>query len=272
MQHATWLLVIVTITMLATHASCTEAGSNAASASAAAASPTTRPGGGVVVELFTSEGCSSCPPADALLSKLAQDYASRSRPVFFLAFHVDYWDHLGWKDLFGDGQFTRRQGDYARAFAAESIYTPQMIVNGTTEFVGSDRERAVAAIDRALDAPAPLSIRMEIDRDDQEFSIRCHVDAVPADALLNIAVVESQLSSDVARGENRGRTLAHDQVVRLFKQQPLKALDQTVQIKLPSSAKLDRVRVIAFVQRIRTLEIVGAADIAIQTQTQPESR
>src|SRR5271167_1475342 len=111
-----------------------------------------------VVELFTSEGCSSCPPADAALAEMAANARKSGAPVFALAFHVDYWNYLGWTDRFSDAAYTRRQSDYARAFNTDQVYTPQMIVNGVDQFVGSDRDAAKRAIDAALAKPAPATV------------------------------------------------------------------------------------------------------------------
>src|SRR6187402_1594915 len=96
---------------------------------------TTTNNGFAVVELYTSEGCSSCPPADELVSKIQKE--SNGQPVYILAFHVDYWNRLGWKDVFGDAAYSKRQNDYAQYLKLPSVYTPQIVVNGKKEFVGS---------------------------------------------------------------------------------------------------------------------------------------
>ena len=96
----------------------------------------------VLLELFTSEGCSSCPPADAALDAVASEFRGENKPVFALAFHVDYWDHIGWKDPFGDAENTRRQRVYGTKMKLRSIYTPQLVVNGQRQFVGSHKSRA----------------------------------------------------------------------------------------------------------------------------------
>ena len=113
-----------------------------------------------VVELFTSEGCSSCPPPDALLAEILEDARKDGRRVFCLSFHVDYWNRLGWTDPYSAPAFSRRQQSYAQAFKNDQVYTPQMIVNGTEEFVGSDRHRSRAAIDAALKRPERVQINL----------------------------------------------------------------------------------------------------------------
>ena len=112
--------------------------------------------GFAVVELFTSEGCSSCPPADDLLAKIQHDY--KDSLVYVLAWHVDYWDHLGWRDRFSDHLFTNRQRWYADLLHVRSIYTPQVVVNGTTEYVGSKREPILKAINDGLDQSSTTTL------------------------------------------------------------------------------------------------------------------
>src|SRR5438132_8543629 len=117
----------------------------------------------VLVELFTSEGCSSCPPADALLRTLADAQPIAGAEIIALSQHVDYWDRLGWKDRFSSAAFTNRQQQYGRAFNIGSIYTPQMVVDGREQFVGSDASRARRAIGTALSAPhAVVSIALDL--------------------------------------------------------------------------------------------------------------
>ena len=119
----------------------------------------------VLVELFTSEGCSSCPPADALLSRIGQTQPVRGADIIALEEHVDYWDRLGWKDPFSSEAATDRQGDYGAAFGGSQVYTPQMIVDGRTEFVGSSDPDALRAIRTASQAPKP-AVRLSWEKDD----------------------------------------------------------------------------------------------------------
>ena len=163
----------------------------------------------VVVELFTSQGCSSCPPADALLELLDKD-----PNVIVLSEHVDYWNHLGWRDPFSSNAFSMRQQRYARVFNQDGPYTPQMVVDGRTQFVGSDERQARTAIARAVrTAKLPVKLAREGDR------VRVSVPALPADgkaksAELWVALVRPEGSSQVPRGENAGRTLRHVAIVR----------------------------------------------------------
>ena len=177
-----------------------------------------RAGGPVVVELFTSQGCSSCPPADRLLSKMASDPEYRGR-VYPLAFHVDYWNYLGWRDPFSSARWSARQSDYARALGAGN-YTPQLVVDGTSECVGSREDEVRRAVERALATPAPGRVELALAAGSDPQTVRATVHARfdgaaegrRIDAL--VALVEDGLVTPVGRGENGGRTLANDRVVR----------------------------------------------------------
>lgn len=169
----------------------------------------------VLVELFTSEGCSSCPPADALLARLGRTQPVHGAEIIALEEHVDYWDRLGWKDPFSSEAATQRQNDYGSAFGGEQIYTPQMVVDGRTEFVGSSDTDALRAIRTATQAQKP-AIHLSWDQND---ALEIHIDANPGatqhdDRQLIVVIAENMLHSDVKRGENAGRALQHDGVVR----------------------------------------------------------
>lgn len=173
--------------------------------------------GVAVVELFTSEGCSSCPPADELLKQIHDHAQQNGEPVYALAFHVDYWNRLGWIDRFSSPAFTQRQNEYAQRLHLDSIYTPQMIVNGTSEFVGSDKRQATAAIAAARQQTAAAKITATastVSPDKLHVEFSC-TGAGATDAI-NISLVEDDLASSVTRGENAGRALHHASVVRCF--------------------------------------------------------
>lgn len=214
-----------------------------------------------VIELFTSEGCSSCPPADRLLAELAEDAMKRGQHIFPLAFHVDYWNHLGWTDPFSLPAYSKRQQQYARALGSDRLYTPQMVVNGTEEFVGSDRARARKAVDSVLSRPARVSLTVQASASANGCEIEYRVFKAQENALVCVALVESEFVTEVRRGENAGRSLRHTNVVREF---TTGVLDKngTGRINLNtklSSQKKTR-RVIAFVQDRSTMEIVAATD------------
>ena len=157
----------------------------------------------VVVELYTSQGCSSCPPADALLAKLS------SQPhVLALSFGVTYWDRLGWKDTFARPEYTVRQRAYAAAMGGRSVYTPQMVVNGSAEAIGSRRGEVETLIAAARRQPAGVDVRLEADR----VTIGAGTPARPADVWL-VRYDPRTVKVPIGRGENGGRTLPHKNVV-----------------------------------------------------------
>ncbi|HJW93426.1 MAG TPA: DUF1223 domain-containing protein [Thermoanaerobaculia bacterium] len=158
----------------------------------------------VVVELFTSQGCSSCPPADELLGRIARDASLRGR-VIPLAFHVDYWNHLGWRDPFSSAEWSQRQSDYVRALGISGAYTPQAVVDGRREFIGSDERRLFGAIEEASKRAANASLSIEADV--------AHINAPRELELIALTVGDAQ-TTNVARGENGGRTLTNYAIVQ----------------------------------------------------------
>ncbi|RMF56620.1 MAG: DUF1223 domain-containing protein [Calditrichaeota bacterium] len=221
--------------------------------------------GFAVVELFTSEGCSSCPPAEALLAEIAQHAAAAGEPVYALAFHVDYWDYLGWKDVFADKAFSARQRRYAEVLRSPTIYTPQMVVNGETEFVGSDRRSARSAIQRALRREP--AFRLHLTRvsaaGQTPLRVRYRLSAVPKNAVLNLALVERALVRNIARGENAGRTLHHENVVRRLQVYSVKNPEGQLALEIPAAVKIPKSSLVAFVQDARSLRILAAAALPL---------
>jgi hypothetical protein len=174
----------------------------------------------IIVELFTSEGCSDCPPADAVLTRLASQPVHGVQ-IIPLGEHVDYWDKQGWRDPFSSNAFSVRQVEYASALHVESPYTPQMIVNGRDEFVGSDYGAGAAAVARAArDSAKQLHVAMALDpASGTVVPLHIQVDSPAGDGLRGaadvfVAVTEDGLGSHVVAGENKGRDLHHTAVVR----------------------------------------------------------
>ena len=204
-------------------------------------------GGFAVVELFSSEGCNSCPPADEVLA----DWAKKGDPrVFPLSFHVDYWDSPAWTDRFASEAFTDRQQAYAKSFGTNSLYTPQMVVGGTEAFVGSDASRSRAAVARALGkAPeAALTVGAE-PGDGGAVRVRFHADKLPkGNYAVRVALVERALVSRVTGGENAGKTLPHENVVRAFTSVPLRAADGAATLTVPPAVDRSKAEIIAFIQ------------------------
>ncbi|MCE7990466.1 MAG: DUF1223 domain-containing protein [Roseivirga sp.] len=219
----------------------------------------------VVVELFTSQGCSSCPSADKLLSEFIDQSGDRDLPIYGLSFHVDYWNRLGWKDPFSNSEFTERQYTYASKFGNRGVYTPQMIVNGKTEFVGSSKRQASSAIRTALASIPSVQIAVsEISRSKNTVRLNYAVDDVLKNAIINIALVERGISTDVTRGENRGRKLEHDNVVRDFKQRTLSNEGKT-SLNLPKDIDLKKSSIIVYAQDAESYKILGATKVAIHS-------
>jgi hypothetical protein len=174
----------------------------------------------VLVELFTSEGCSSCPPADALLEKLDKSQPVGSADLVVLSEHVDYWNDIGWKDPYSSHQFSVRQGDYALRFGLEGPYTPQMVVDGDMELVGSDERRAIQVIKNTIKT-AKLSVALSSIHRENDKTLAAHIEVGPSDstgrrtpAQVLIALADNSVQSSVRGGENSGRTLKHVAVVR----------------------------------------------------------
>ena len=172
----------------------------------------------VLVELFTSEGCSSCPPADALLQRLDQSQPVSTAELIVLSEHVDYWNGIGWRDPYSSHEYSERQSAYAARFGSGGIYTPQMVVDGRFEFVGSDERRASQAIKEAAKAPK-AQVHIRLGSSDEAAIV--HVEAGPLPSTSSrlsagvfLALADDTDESRVSRGENAGRTLQHVAVVR----------------------------------------------------------
>lgn len=216
------------------------------------------PKGFAVVELFTSEGCSSCPPADKAVAELLKEYPEH---VYVLGFHVDYWNYLGWKDEFSSVEYTNRQQDYASVLKLNSIYTPQVIVNGQTECTGSDKKKLFDSVQEELakDSPANIFLSAKSSKEN-EVTISCKTSAA-GQTTITVALVQLQALSMVKRGENRGKELHHINVVRA-----LKTIDKTgsTTLDIPPGLSPKECKIIAFAQRKTDLHITAAAACIIQ--------
>jgi hypothetical protein len=208
----------------------------------------------VVIELFTSQGCSSCPPADEILRGLAQ-----KENIFPLSFHVTYWNRLGWKDSFSQKIFDERQYEYGSRFALNGVYTPQVVINGEAEMVGSQGQKIQKMIGEKLGKVSPFFITLEKEIKDKALIINYKLNKSAKGYDFNIAVVESDISTKIQRGENEGRTLKHDNVVRYFK--TLKMTENTEgPFELPFIANTKQT-VIAYLQERNLGAIVAAAKL-----------
>jgi hypothetical protein len=217
----------------------------------------------VVVELFSSEGCSSCPPADENLAYLAREQPVDGVEILPLELHVDYWNRLGWADPFSSPAFTDRQQRYARAFGQRGTYTPQMVVDGAREFAGAKTAKAKEAIAAAALAPGRATVT--IDR--AANGVRVSVAGASAEADVLVAVTESGLATDVPRGENAGSHLAHAPVVRDLERIGAVSgggFTASFSPKLEATWRRENLRVVAFVQRRGDLRVTGAAATTLE--------
>jgi hypothetical protein len=217
----------------------------------------------VVVELFSSEGCSSCPPADAVLRELSDKQPVEGAAILALEMHVDYWDDLGWKDPFSSDVYTSRQRAYSYAFGERGMYTPEMVVDGQVGFVGSQARTAREAIARAAKTPK-ARVDIKASGDSLAVTVSDLPDGAPA-ANVMLVLAEEGLSSEVKRGENAGSVLVHAPVVRAIKKIGSvapnargKAFEGAETVTIPAAWKRDRLRAVAFVQARETLAILGA--------------
>lgn len=166
----------------------------------------------VVLELFTSQGCSSCPPADALLENIKK--SSGVTDVLALSYHVDYWNYIGWKDPFSSAEFSDLQRSYSRKFNSSSIYTPQMIINGMEHFVGSNAGTLKSKVNAYSTKNAENSISIsDIHRKGKRISFHYDVKGIYTDKHLRIALVIDERTTSVSRGENKNRSLKNSNIV-----------------------------------------------------------
>jgi len=217
-----------------------------------------------VVELFSSEGCSSCPSADLLVSKLTTWARQNDEPVYPMIFHVDYWNDLGWRDVFSRPEFTQRQYSYARVFKDQGVYTPEMIVNGTDAFVGSNQDQLQKDLGHELKLPAIAVLHVSLKKDDDSVWVKFDTQGASPDDVVNVALVERGLSTDVTAGENAGRTLHHNNVVKEFQTVPLSSSGQEVKLPLRKITDMSQASVIVFVQNPQTMLIEAAKQVDLQ--------
>ena len=219
----------------------------------------------VLIELFTSEGCSDCPPADALLERLDQSQPVDGAELIVLSEHVDYWNGIGWKDPYSSHQYSERQNAYAEFFGLGSVYTPQMVVDGRFEFVGSDARRATEAVENATKTEK-IAVHFSSAHLESGY-VALHLDAGPLppssaakSAVVWLAIADDKDVSHVRGGENGGRTLQHVAVVRTLSK--IGTVDQSERfsqdLRLSVSHERRSMRLIAFLQEQGTGNIIGA--------------
>jgi hypothetical protein len=232
---------------------------------ASAKPKTTVAGNGfAVIELFTSEGCSSCPSADDLVARIQKE--DSDKPVYILAFHVDYWNRLGWKDSFSSADYSKRQSEYANWLNLSSVYTPQIVVNGRKEFVGSSEGTLRNAITAGLRMVPTEKLTLNAQAAKGHITVQYQAEGAGKNSTLLLAVVQKAAQINVKSGENGGRTLSHVQIVRKVQSQALNADGKgSATIALPDGFSTQGYEVIGFVQNTGNGAISAAAKSGFDT-------
>lgn len=205
--------------------------------------------GFALLELFTSEGCSSCPRADDLLNKIQTE--ANDKPIYVLAYHVDYWDRLGWKDKFSSAAWSDRQRTYARWLQSGSIYTPQIVINGNTECVDWDANTLQGNITQALSTSTDVTIALQATQNNQSLTVAYQTTGNTKGSQLQIALVQKRAVNKILRGENEGRTLTHAQIVRALATVNIKTNPQgTKVIAAPADFNSQDWEIVGFLQNM----------------------
>jgi hypothetical protein len=213
--------------------------------------------GFAVLELFTSEGCSSCPPADELMGRIQNEY--KDGKVYVLAYHVDYWDRQGWKDVFSNPEYTKRQYDYAKWLGKEPIYTPQLVVNGSKDYIASDETSVRNAVKNTLSKPDNLEFSLEATPINNRLNLSYNINGISKNTKLVLAVVQKSAKSNVKRGENAHRILSHYQIVKQLTSIALKNNGKgNTTISEPKNFNAKDFEIIGFVQDMNSGAILGA--------------
>ena len=255
MKHILLLFLIATQLFVA----CKSQPSELSVTSAKQSTATNQQTGFAVVELFTSQGCSSCPPADALLGKEIAAYEKTGKKLIALSFHVDYWNRLGWKDTYSQHLFTERQYAYSGKMKLEGVYTPQAVVNGQWETVGSKQGTIENYIKQSLSEKSETSVTIDaVKLNSNHLEISYQYKGGTAD--LNIAIVQNTISTPVKAGENGGRTLTSYNVVRSWKTTDAQNGKQAVAIEIPAGYNASDYSVIVYAQE-KAYGKVLAADL-----------
>ncbi len=218
--------------------------------------------GFAVIELFTSEGCSSCPPADALIARIEKE--NKDKPVYILAYHVDYWDRLGWKDSFSSARNSHRQYQYAKWLRLNNVYTPQIVVNGSEEFIGSEEKSLRNAIQNALSQTSQNHLEVTIKKQSHtDISLSYQTGNQIQNNNLIIAKVSPNATNKIEPGENKGRTLRHVQIVKDFKTFNLNDKENGL-INLTLGSTKNDLELIALLQNSRSGQITAVTKLLIK--------
>ncbi len=216
-----------------------------------------------VVELFTAEGCSSCPAADELLDEMTGIMQKEGKRVISLAYHVTYWNHLGWIDPYSVEAYTDRQKLYQKTLKRPNLYTPQAVVNGKYEFVGADPISFRYFVQQALDSVPARSLEATATKSDSVVTLQYSLSKLPKNSVLNVAVIEERVEHAVLRGENKDKVLKHFHVVRSMKQHEAKEKGE-LNLVWPRGLGENKGSVILYLQNAKNLRIISAAEIKLK--------
>ena len=217
--------------------------------------------GFAVVELFTSQGCSSCPPADSLVADLLRE--RKKDAVYVLCYHVDYWDHIGWKDTYSNHAYTEKQEKYVKDLGLESVYTPQMIVNGRSGFNGSDRALSYMSITNGLKQTPVAHIELSaIEVINGKVEGKLLVKGGNDKCQIILALVEKAATVEIKKGENKGRSLKYANTVRAYL--TLNADADKFSMAMPAGLTPGSSELIAYIQDNESSAILHACKSALQ--------
>ena len=227
--------------------------------------PNSKPNAFVILELFTSQSCSSCPPANTHLLNLINEIKEKKLPVFPIAFHVDYWNHLGWKDSFSNQKFTERQYSYARSLSKLQVYTPQIIINGTTELAGSDIEECERLIISELGTEPSeiIPLKAVFKQYGDSINIEYEVDDTFR-GFVNVALIQKEGIISIKAGENAGKDLKYVNIVRQFAQLYCSNSPQNrITLTKPDDLSIDNLKVIVYLQNKVNMQILNGTEATL---------
>lgn len=214
------------------------------------------------LELFTSEGCSSCPSADQNLARIAAEAKASGKNVYTLSYHVDYWNYMGWKDPYSSGEYSDRQRQYAKQFESSQVYTPQMVVNGQAEFVGSKQKVSDRAVNAALELEARASVQVNASIKDKKVIANWQSEGLSSGDHVSVALVQNEGIQKVNRGENARRELKHINIVRELKTDLTAGKSGTVEFDKPNGFERNKFHVVAFVQSPKNVRAASRSNIS----------
>lgn len=216
----------------------------------------------VVIELFTSQGCSSCPPADRLLAEIEEEY--KDEQVYILSYHVDYWDYIGWKDPFGSKANTQKQYQYAQRFKSRNVYTPQAILNGREHFTGSNRSQLYSRLKHYQTKAKQVDVQLTtINTTTLSITVDYGLASIANAQEITIAAIIKERTTTVKRGENRNKTLKNTHIVIAEQTIPLTTVNGQVKLTIPEwISSQDAIEIIGYASSV-TEGIVGATAITL---------